>query len=458
MPLIKISSTPQVQSVESDPSVVRDNRYLPDPDPSSVREVDHPVMLKQSSHWAYLIIWLIVICTGGVVTWAAIFEIDEAVSAAGKLEPTAAVRGVQSPVGGVVKEIFVEEGAQIEANQILVVLDTRGSEADLTSTRAIRDALYQENQIYRAQLSGDSSQFGNLNPDKQALLLASQAEYNSRMSVLDLEIQQLSEQLQKAQTEVENVETLLNIDQEVLESVRPLYEEGGLPRIQLLRQQQQVDQRQATIDGLEADQRQIQAAIQQAQYQQQLAKDLSRKEILGFIADNEKAIATIERELAQAQVSRQYEEIQAPVAGTIFDLQTGSPGVVINPSQTIMKIVPPGDLVAQVFVTNQEIGFIQQGQPVDVRIDSFPYREFGDIKGEVIHIGSDALPPEGIHPYYRFPVKIELDSQDLTLTGRTVSLQSGMSVTANIKTRKRTVLSIFTEMITQNLESLQFVR
>ncbi len=447
-------STPQNNSQGS-------NSHLPQPSGQGfkpIRTFEAPILLKQSPQWAYTIIWLIVLCTGGLITWAAIFKFDEAISAAGKLEPINAISTVQSPVGGVVKDIYIQEGEQVETNQVLLILDTRSSDADLNSTQAIRNALLQENQIYRAQLQGETSQIANLDPDKQALLRANQAEFETRLSVLDLEIQQLREAFQKTLTEIRNAEALLAIDQDVLDSVQPLYEAGGLPRLQLLRQHQHVDQRQATIDALKADQRQLEAAIQQAQKQQQLAQDLARKDILNLIADNEKTIATIERELARAEVNRQYEEIRSPDTGTIFDLQASGPGAVVNPSQALLKIVPQGDLVAQVFVTNRDIGFIDLGQPVDVRIDSFPFREFGDIKGEVIQIGSDVLAPDPVYPYYRFPVKIELDNQHLTLTGRSVSLQSGMAVTANIRTRKRAVLTIFTEMLTQNLEGLQRVR
>jgi HlyD family secretion protein len=96
--------------------------------------------------------------------------------------------------------------------------------------------------------------------------------------------------------------------------------------------------------------------------------------------------------------------------------------------------------------------------PVDVRIDSFPFSEFGDIKGTLVAIGSDALPPTQIQPYYTFPAKIQLDRQSLIVNGREVKLQSGMSLTANIKVRKRSIISIFTEQFTRGMESLKFAR
>jgi HlyD family secretion protein len=95
---------------------------------------------------------------------------------------------------------------------------------------------------------------------------------------------------------------------------------------------------------------------------------------------------------------------------------------------------------------------------VDVRVDSFPFSEFGDVKGKLVWIGSDALPPDQIHSYYRFPAKVRLDQQSLVVNGRSVPLQSGMSVNVNVKVRDRRVINIFTDFFTKNFESLKLVR
>jgi HlyD family secretion protein len=96
--------------------------------------------------------------------------------------------------------------------------------------------------------------------------------------------------------------------------------------------------------------------------------------------------------------------------------------------------------------------------PVDVRIDSFPYSEFGDVKGKLIWIGSDALPPEQIRPFYSFPAKIQLERQSLVINDKKVPLQSGMSISTNIRVRDRTVMSIFTDLFVDKTESLKNVR
>ena len=129
-----------------------------------------------------------------------------------------------------------------------------------------------------------------------------------------------------------------------------------------------------------------------------------------------------------------------------------------NSTEPILKIVPDDALTAKIFITNRDIGFVKEGMIVDVRIDSFPFSEFGDVKGELVWIGSDVLPQDQILNMYTFPAKIRLDRQSIVINGRTVPLQSGMSVSANMKVRNRTVMSIFTDLFTQKVESLKSVR
>lgn len=178
-----------------------------------------------------------------------------------------------------------------------------------------------------------------------------------------------------------------------------------------------------------------------------------------IILDNEKQLANVHSKISQIQLNLKYQRLRAPVSGTIFDLQAGSPGFVAQPSQRLLSIVPNDKYIAEAFVTNKDIGFVREGMKVDVRIDSFPFSEFGDIEGEIIEVASDALPPEQAYPYYRFPIKISLNRQSLNVKGRNISLQSGMSITANIKVREeRRIISLFTELFTKQVETLKEVR
>lgn len=302
-------------------------------------------------------------------------------------------------------------------------------------------------------------------------------------------------------------EESLKIDQQILDNITPLSEEGALATIQIDRQKQQVQDRRrdlvdrkangkiefenqkqqvetrlAEIQQLEEEKARLRLNINQAQEQFKNTLAVTEKDVRDrmavnnqriaeldtqinkVIVDNEKRIAETNSQISSTKQTIKYQELKAPVSGVVFDLKA-SPGFVpkTGQSEALLKIVPdPGPdnpLIAEVYVTNQDIGFVQKGQDSDIRIDSFPYSEFGDIKGKVSFVGSDALEPDQLYNFYRFPVNVELNAQELIIRGEPVVLQSGMSVSVNIKVKEnRTVLSIFTELFTKKVETLKQVR
>ncbi|MEO1763655.1 MAG: HlyD family efflux transporter periplasmic adaptor subunit, partial [Cyanobacteria bacterium J06629_18] len=352
-----------------------------------------------------------------------------------------------------------------------VELPVKSEIVDLTKSRA---SLIAENKLYLAQLDGKSS--GNLNPEQTERFNSNSTELNARVEAAQMEIKQLERQLEQAKIRKEAQSDTLKMNQGILDNVKPLMEDGAISDIQYLKQQQEVRSAQSEIAQLTEETARLQSAIAQAKAQLQNTVASSRKEWVTAIADNKKRIAEIDTQLtkaivennkriaeidsqiSQAKMTLKYQEIVAPSSGTVFDLKANTPGFVANATEPVLKIVPQDNLVASVHITNKDIGFVREGMIVDVRIDSFPFSEFGSLKGKVTWIGSDALPPDQVHPFYRFPATIKLDKQSMTVGGKFMQLQSGMSLNANIKIRDRTVMSIFTDTFTNSIEGLKNVR
>ena len=266
------------------------------------------------------------------------------------------------------------------------------------------------------------------------------------------------------------------MNQGILENITPLMKDGGISKIQYLKQQEEVRNAQSERDQLTQEKARLTAGIAEGQAKLHSTVAVSRKDWLNQIAENNKKIAEIDSQftkaivennkkvaeidsqISQTKMNLKYQEIKAPANGTIFELKAHTPGFVISSTEPILKIVPTDKLVAKVYITNKDIGFVKEGMMVDVRIDSFPFSEFGDIKGKLVWVGSDALPPDQIYPFYRFPAKVELSSQQLLVSGRNIPLQSGMGISTNIKIRDRTVMSIFTDIFSSSIESLKTVR
>ena len=116
------------------------------------------------------------------------------------------------------------------------------------------------------------------------------------------------------------------------------------------------------------------------------------------------------------------------------------------------------NLQATVNIPNNDIGFVATGMSASVSVDSFPSGEFGYIKGTLTKIGSDALPPDPLNPNWRFPATITLKEQDVEFGDKALNLQSGMSVSANIKLRTRPVITVVTDMFTRQFDGVKRFR
>ncbi len=476
---------------------------------------DRPVLLQQSPIWSRMIIWGLVASTAAIVGWAFFFKFDEAIPAIGQLEPQGAVKEVQAPVAGVVKSIRVKDGQQVKKGDVLLSLDPQNAQSEIAALERVKKSLLAENafyrqqtqpalepetvsaaapsisaqmlalaqnrrallaetQLYRAQLQGGSDVA--LSPEQRLRLESSLREESSRASAARLETEQLQKQLRQVRIQQQSARQTLASNQELLDTIKPVVASGGLAQVEQLRQEEEVQKSQANVDRLQEEYDRLTLAIAQAQERLANTEALSARDVLQTIAENEKQvaqidsqfakvlvenekqIAEIENRLNQAKVTLNYQQLVAPTDGVVFDLKPNAPGFVTSPTEPILKIVPTANLVAKVFITNRDIGFVQVGMPVDVRIDSFPFSEFGDLKGTLTWIGSDALPPTQIRNFYHFPAIVKLETQSLSGRQNSMALQSGMSLSVNIKTRQRTVMSIFTDLFTGELEGLKHLR
>tara|TARA_B100000579_G_scaffold380383_1_gene348270 strand:- start:4662 stop:5792 length:1131 start_codon:yes stop_codon:yes gene_type:complete len=194
---------------------------------------------------------------------------------------------------------------------------------------------------------------------------------------------------------------------------------------------------------------------------EEILKRLQALEIEGAVSKlqvlaQEEKVSRLRSEMIESNVIIKYQEIISPTDGFVFDLKPKGDSFVAQQSEVLMKIVPLDQLKANIEIDSGRIGFVSVGKKVDISVDSFPATDFGVIKGEIESIGSDALVPDPLlRKGYRYPSKIRLYSQTLKLrNGKQLPLQSGMSITANIKLRKVSYLQLLMGTFKDKAKSL----
>ena len=124
----------------------------------------------------------------------------------------------------------------------------------------------------------------------------------------------------------------------------------------------------------------------------------------------------------------------------------------------LLRIVPQRNLEVELSVSNRDIGFLRPGQPVDVRVTSFPFTDYGSLRGTVSRVGADALPLDPRTGQEFFPAIVRLETNQLERGGTRHALRAGMAVSGLIQLGSRPVLALMNDRIAAFLESLRSIR
>ena len=537
-------------------------------DPASVksRKFEQTVILRPSPRWSRATMAGIMGVTVFTIVWSLVAKIERVIPAQGIIQPTNKLQEIQVPTNGVVAKVKVEEGQRVKKGDVLLVLDSTTSKAQVNSLGKVRQSLQQENKFYRALMSGkldlenideviaslkipreiseltrnraalkaENEMFNallngsnqKLAPEQQARLEASRADLRQRTASARLEVEQLEKQLEQTKIQLgdnraqlatakqnlkeiterniearQQAEDSLKIEEGTLKAIVPVYQQGGIAKLQVDQQKQRInDRKQTMVDdlkqgNLERDRQQQQVTTLQSeinrllQEEQRLSLDISQareqldntgtlstkdlydrraenskrlseidSQLNKTIVENDKQIAEINSQVSSAEQNLKYQTIKAPVTGDVFDLRA-YPGYVPPSGQAaspVLQIVPTENLVAEIFIKPKDIGFVEKGMTTDVRISAFNYSEYGDIKGKVKFISASALEPEPPYDFFRYVAKINLDKDYLNIKGEKKYIQPGMEVQANIRINEnRTVWNLLTEQFLGGLDKFK---
>ena len=358
------------------------------------------LVLRQTPVWAQSMAAIVIALGTVVVVGSVLFKIDEVVTVQGQLQSIGGSVELKTPVGGKVAEVFFKDGQTVRKGQLLIRFDTRQA-AD--EQRTLKQLIGLEERSLLSRLNTIVSQ--------QETLLA-------RRRVLE-----------------QKLATKTTITGELKRLVR----QGGFQRLQLLEQQDQAFELKNQLTEVKEQQGQI-----------RLQADQQRLEA-------SKSISQMRNRLNQAELQLQYQNVVAPSAGVIFDPKVRPDGVVAA-GETMLKLVPQRGLYAEVLVPNKDIGFVKTGQQAKVRVDAFPYTRYGELKAKVTQIGADALEPNELQNFYRFPVKLDLDRSYLESQGVRIPLRSGMAITTNLKLREKRVISVISDLLVDQTDSVKSLR
>jgi HlyD family secretion protein len=401
----------------------------------------------------------ILLLLGCAILWAALGPLDIVAVADGKLVPSSYLKIVQPAEQGIVREILVEEGQAVSEGEVLIRMDAVLAGADMSAVRAEYDHKRLALRRIDAQLEGKRL---NLQAEDPAdLWRRVEAQYAANVRAYETALAQERSLLEKARHDLAAAQATKAKLEQVLphyieqeKAFEKLARDGFAGRILYTDKQRERIEKEQDLRTQEFAIRSSQALIEQSERKlAQIGADYHRQ-LQAERVETAVQLDKARQELAKLQHRQGLLELRAPQDGTVKDLATHTVGTVTMPGTILMTLVPKSEeLLAEVWVSNQDVGFVRPGQEVKLKLAAFQFTRYGMVEGRVRHVSADAT--EAPSPNTRsdaltgrdrpmgplaYRALVELRSQELLADGVRYRLAPGMQASAEIALGTRSVM------------------
>ena len=457
--------------------------------------------------WSRGFVYLLIILMAIGLPWTILAKIDETGTARGKIEPKDKTFEIDAAVSGKVTEIFTEEGQVVKAGQELLKIEPEAVVSQLEQQR--EKLVGQQNQLEQLKSlrnkhlqTLDSQQQRNQAQmiEKQAQL--SQAEqdiesfddmYSSQKREKQAQLEQAREAIQTSQAAYELAQIRLKSAREKVPRYRQAFQDGAISQERFLETTQLAEEAAQEIERAKSELEQAKSSLKEIQSSYQTLQEektaeneqaklrlseqqgsydsLMHSNNLALLQteekldDTEAQIASLEGEIAQTENQIKSSEFQltqytvkAPVSGTIFEFPIQNAEATVESGDTIAAIAqvknnlnPESNLVLRAKMPSSETAFLKTGLPAKVKLDAYPFQDYGIVEGHVSWISPDSkvansspqLPPPEQSEF--FELEISIDQTHLNNKTEPIALTPGQTASAEIVIRQRRLIDYFLE-------------
>ncbi|WP_035276882.1 HlyD family type I secretion periplasmic adaptor subunit [Desulforegula conservatrix] len=393
--------------------------------------------------------------------WLFFGKIDIVVTARGKVVPDGEIKIVQPLDTGVISVINFKTGDFVKKGDPLVEIDPSTTEPVVESVKKNLSLFKIEVERIEALLSSKP-----FNPDVEAYgadlvkvqtdyFNASRASHNKQVEALKQEIEKIMQRSQSMAAEHDKAVSLYAISSKRLadiESVKDIVASSTLE-----------DARKEAVSSeknLESIKHQMSELDHEKEKQLKEIghiKESFRDVLLKELSEKKRQVADLEAEIGRVSFMNKKKVIVSPVNGHVNELFVNTVGGVVTPAQKLLSIVPAETpLVIEALVQNRDIGFIESGMDVLIKIDTFDFQKYGMLKGKVKKISHDSINDEKLGPVYK--IQVEPLEKTLMVEGKETAMSSGMTVSAEIKVGKRRIIEFFVYPLIKYLHEGMSVR
>ena len=319
-------------------------------------------LANDTSRYATLAWLLAGVLLAGWLAWFALGKVTVyEISRQARLEVQQAPHALASPLAGRVVSTTLVIGQTVRAGDVLVELDASSDKLRLKEEQSRLAAIPPKIQSLETEIALMAQA---KNEDvRSAVASMDSARYRSNEAAAAVDFAKDNERRLREESEV-----------------------GGVAKVEALRAQSETQKLSASRDALSSDVRKLQSDAQTRAHQQQAQIENLRRTIVSLEGEAVTAQATIER----LKVEIGKHSLRAPVAGRVGEVVPMRTGGYVAEGQKLATIVPGGELMILAdFNPATALGRVQPGQEARMRLDGFPWSQYGTLTAKVSRVASE---------------------------------------------------------------------
>jgi hemolysin D len=403
--------------------------------------------------------------------WASLGKVDIVATAPGKIVPSGRTKTVQPFEAGVLRAIHVRDGASVKTGDVMIELDPTISAADVEHTRSDLVSAKLDVARLRAALAAHTGSAEDFTPpagaseelvaEHRRLLAIQAAEHKAKIAEIDGQLAQKAAERDTVAATIGKIQATIPPLQQRVNIRQSLYERQVGTLLAYLSEFQDLVGQQHDLLVQQSRQHEAQAAIDALTETRARAEAEYRRTLFDELTKAEQKAAGLAQDVVKAERKARLQILTAPIDGVVQQLAVHTIGGVVTPAQPLAVVVPrDSELEIEAMVSNRDIGFVFAGQDAEIKVDTFNFTRYGLLHGRVNSVSRDAIArprqeefsrglPNGAQSTTSEPngqelayaARIVLDRAQIKIEGKPVQLLPGMTVTVEIKTGSRRLIS-----------------
>lgn len=409
--------------------------------------------LYTTRHYLIVGTFASILLVGGLGIWAGFTYIAGAVVTSGIISVESNVKTIQHKEGGIVQEIYVQNGDHVKSGDVLIRLDGTIPRASLAVISKQLDELLIEETRLIAELDDrdhftlpvifndrrSEQEINEIFLGQTALLKARSARIKGRKRQLNEQIEQFQNQIKGLQAQLDSKASEMKFVEEELLDLEKLLRKGLVSQSRVIALRRSRAQLMGERGDLIARIAQAYTAISERRIQILQIDEDNQTEVLQRTQKIRVEIASLTEQKTAAVDQLRRIDIKAPYDGIVHQLSIHTTEGVVNPGAAVMQIVPQNDrLIIEAKLNPIDIDHIYIGQVAHVQLSAFDQRNTPQLYAKVIVVSPNLEQDQMTGAQY-YLVRLEIEVDQLKRLGDKL-LIPGMPVEAFIQTNERTVL------------------